>query len=352
MRRHLIPDPLTIDYGELMILNRRQLVIPTAAIFFRQLAAMVGAGVPIREALTSVAEDNTDLSFLADHYLGDNITENERTDFFERVFEYLEKCRQPDKQISTSLYLVADEIDKYRDYKVAMAQLLFVPVMTLVFSLLLLSVLLIFVIPVWQDMFDTMPGQLPGPTQMVLTASHFFTQYAFYIAMIIILIAGLMVIKWDSLTGVFSKLPMARQLLVCQSVVRFSRYLSILLTIGMPLKEASGLAAEEVRNSAHARKLMQAVKNMTGSTRLSTCLKQTGFISGAVQRIIDAGQGSGTLAETLREVSVLYEKEADIALARTVYWSDILIKFIVGIFVGMIVLSMYMPIFKMASTIS
>lgn len=334
-----------------MIISRRELSVPTAAIFFRQLAAMVAAGVPIRKALYSVAEDNSDVSRLAQSYLDNAITERGNTDFFKRVFNYVEKKSEPDKNIAKALYSIADEIDKYREFKVAMSQILFIPIMTLILSVLVLSVLLVFVVPVWQELFESYSSRLPGPTLLVITISKFIVEFWYIIAGFIFVFVGVLVIKWESLAAVFSLLPIARRLFVYQSVVRFTRYLSVLLHIEVPLKEAATLAADEVRNRTHGKVLKDAVRNMDVTTQLSSPLKLTGYISTVVGQIIDTGEKSGTLTQTLNEVSVLYEKEADIALAKTVYWSDILIKFVVGAIVGTIVISMYLPIFKLAGAV-
>lgn len=334
-----------------MIINKRRLSVPTAAVFFRQVAAMVAAGVPIKEAFTSAAQDKPDVFGLAQSYLGDGVPEKGKIDFFKRVFDYLDKNNGPNKNIAASLYSVADEIDKYRDFKVAMGQLLFVPIMTLMIAGVVLAVLFVFVIPVWQDFFANMPGSLPTATQLLVHINDFVWEYGYIFVMVIILIVGLLIVKWKSLITVLSVFPMARRLFVCQSMVRFTRYLSVLLHIEMPLKEAAVLAAEEVRHRSHANALKQAVQNMTGSDQLNVSLQKLGFITSVVGRILDTGEKSGTLAETLNSVSVLYEKEADIALSKTVYWSDIIVKFVVGAIVGLTVISMYLPIFRMANTI-
>lgn len=334
-----------------MIISKERVSTPTAGIFFRQIAAMVGAGVPIKDALSSVAQDHSDLAALAQRYSYGASAKDGKTDFFHRIFTYLEKKAEPDQNIAAALYSIADEIEKFREFKIAMHQILFVPIMTLIVTGLLLSAIFIFVIPVWQEMFESMYSQLPPLTQMVILCSNFIIDYGIYIAVLLIGGAVFLVIKWESLGDVFSVLPMIRRLFKYQSVVRFTRYLSILLYTETPIEEAAAVAAGEVRTRSHSKTLQQAMQKMTGTDQLSSSLEESGFISNVVGRIINTGERSGTLAETLSSVSVLYEKEADIALARTVFWSDIVIKFIVGIVVGIIVISMYLPIFSMAGVI-
>ncbi len=328
---------------------------------YRQLSIMIASGVPVSEAIHVLAEESEhrgikNISTSISRDLESGVTLNDSLRKFPSVFNefliFLFEHPEEKKKISEALNDLADEIENGAVIKSKLSRALFIPAMSLAIGLFLLGVISIFVIPVFKDMFDSMGGQLPVPTQMVIGISGWVGRY-FLILIACLIVLVIFLIKSKKGVYVFgSFVPGVSGLMRQRTLILFARRLSVIHAFGVSWSEAIKNAAEALKNVVHAQKISEHSDKVSDAEQLGTALKATGLFPRSILQMIRYGSKSDDLPLILNNISRFYEKNFDRALLLFLGWIEIGSIIVVGFVIGFIVIALYLPIFTMAGMVS
>ncbi|MBH0186427.1 MAG: hypothetical protein HP477_13720 [Nitrospira sp.] len=225
---------------------------------------------------------------------------------------------------------------------------------------IVITVLMIWVIPVFEKMFKEMSGgkmALPGPTQLVIDMSNFAQAYWFIILAVII--GSVIAFKKYHATSqgrlvidkFVLKLPVFGDLIRKASVAKFTRTLGTLLASGVPLLEALTICAKTSGNKVVENSLLEAKVSISGGKTISEPLAKSGTFPKMVTHMIAVGESTGALDSMLGKIADFYEDEVDQAVTNLTALLEPMMMVFLGTTVGFIVVAMYLPIFTMAQAI-
>ena len=220
-----------------------------------------------------------------------------------------------------------------------------------------ISVMLLFVIPIFAQMFEGVGAELPVMTQVVIGMSNLLKVWA--IPGIIIIIALFTILRrWHktesgakAMDPLLLKMPVFGDLMKKQSIARFSRTLSTLLSSGVPIIDALEITARSSGNWVVEDAILKARTSIKGGENIADPLSKTTVFPPMVTQMIAIGEASGGLDEMLSKVADFYDAEVDQAVENLTSALEPLIMVVLGGIVGFLVISMYLPIFQLAGTV-
>ncbi|MCK4453524.1 type II secretion system F family protein [candidate division WOR-3 bacterium] len=220
-----------------------------------------------------------------------------------------------------------------------------------------ISVMLLFVIPIFAQMFEGVGAELPVMTQIVIGMSNLLKVWA--IPGIIIIIALFTILRrWHktesgarAMDPLLLKMPVFGDLMKKQSIARFSRTLSTLLSSGVPIIDALEITARSSGNWVVEDAILKARTSIKGGENIADPLSKTTVFPPMVTQMIAIGEASGGLDEMLSKVADFYDAEVDQAVENLTSALEPLIMVVLGGIVGFLVISMYLPIFQLAGTV-
>jgi type IV pilus assembly protein PilC len=231
------------------------------------------------------------------------------------------------------------------------------PIAVLVISFSVVALLLLKVIPVFKTMFESMGGQLPGPTAFLIDASNFTKNYFLYIIVILVIIViafkrfyktekGRLIV--DSLV---LKAPVFGELLKKVAVAKFSRTLSTMMSSGVPILEGLAIVSKTSGNVVVENALLKTRQSIAEGRSIAEPLAETGIFPPMVVQMISVGEATGALDSMLNKIAIFYDDEIDVAVDNmTALLEPVMMVFLGGVVGGMII-AMYLPIFKLASVV-
>lgn len=326
-------------------------------LFFRQLASMLKAGVGIREALDILGDVNEDkdVQQLAMNIHGEQ-GKAERfmrpyPGWFRHLLDHILALDKPDKNLPDMIFGIANDHETMEDMKSRFKSVLIYPASILIFAGFVMSVVLIFVIPSFVEMFQSSGSSLPGPTRFVIHFSNWVSNYLGFIVVGILGAAILMLNREGFRDRVLVMIPGVNSIIKTLTMIRFSRYLAMMLALGMPLKKALDAAIIAIPNRVYADKVRQAVEQVEETETIFEALKKTGLYSNMAMRIIAAGEKTGSLSNALQGLAQYYEKSKVASIEGTSRVFEITVMVSVAVIIGFFVIAMYLPIFMMAGAV-
>jgi type IV pilus assembly protein PilC len=332
-------------------------------VFSRQLATMIEAGVNVVTAFATL-EQQTD-----DRYLAEVIAElrsdveagmglsqafGRHPKVFNRLFVAMIEAGESSGTLDTCLDRVATQIEKETALKRKVKSALVYPLVVLTFASLVLTFMLLFIIPVFKKVFDELNGQLPKPTQLVIGASNGLRGYWYIIFPLIALgIWGFMRWKksdrgrpyWDRFR---LHVPMKIGDVVQKiALARFSRTLSSLVSSGVDIIKALEITAATSGNWVVEQGIDEVRVRVQEGIPISAPLAENPVFPPMVSQMVRIGEETGELDKMLGKVADFYEDEVDTSIASLTSIIEPIMMIGVGIMVGTIVISMYLPMFKM-----
>jgi type IV pilus assembly protein PilC len=221
-----------------------------------------------------------------------------------------------------------------------------------------IAIMLLFVIPIFARMFSGVGAELPMMTRMVMAMSNFLKIYG--LPTVIILIALFTIVRrWHktesgarALDPIFLKTPVFGDLIKKQSIARFARTLSTLLSSGVPIIDALEITARSAGNWVIEDAILKARTSIKGGENIADPLSKTTVFPPMVTQMIAIGEASGGLDDMLAKVADFYDAEVDQAVENLTNALEPIIMVVLGGIVGFLVISMYLPIFQLAGTIT
>ncbi len=330
------------------------------SLFYRQMAVMSAAGVTVHEAITLLSEENENSQIksltgsIKNEIDKGNPVEQSMAKYphvFPEMLIKILETEEPGEKVAKILNSLADEAEITWQLKSRLFHALFLPINTIFIAFMIVIIIMIYVIPVFQEMFADFGQALPSQTRMVISISAFIKNYLIVIILLIGAIPAVMVMNKKIRYGVVSLMPGFNHLLKKISVFNFIRNLSMMLSFNLPVRESVIYAASAVKNVLYAEKLESMGETVTDLKQLREAMQSTGIFPKLVLQMTAVGERSDSTEYVLQETSKFYEKEIDTYMFRLLGIIDILTIAFLGIVIGYLVIAMYLPIFKMAGAI-
>jgi type IV pilus assembly protein PilC len=337
------------------------------AIFSRQLATMLKSGVPLVQAFDIVGKGNENpsmqtllLGIKADIEGGDTLAEalNRHPAYFDELFCNLVQAGEQAGVLETLLDKIATYKEKTESMKKKIKKALTYPIAVVVVAFIVTAILLIFVVPVFEDLFKSFGADLPSFTKMVISMSEWMQEYWWIlIGVIFTTVYTFSFFKKRSrpfnhfLDRVLLRLPIVGLIINKSAVARFARTLSTMSAAGVPLVDALQSVSGACGNIIYADAVLKIREEIATGQRLQFAMSQVGLFPHMVQQMVAIGEESGSLDAMLAKVADFYEEEVDNLIDNLSSLMEPLIMVILGTLVGGLVVAMYLPIFKMGAAV-
>ncbi len=335
------------------------------AIFWRELATMVGAGLPVVEALESISEEleharlrNVLKDITASMWEGLNLSQSIKR--HPKVFSPMVIALIGAAEESGSLAEITNQLATFlenrdRLWRKVRAALTY-PIFLCSFFLIIMAIATFFIIPKFREIYEGFGAKLPWLTNVVFAINAFILKYFLWIA------AGtaaavLALVLWATrpsgrmvLDRIVLKLPIFGKLMQRAAVSRFCRALAILLAGGIPINRALEMSQHTAGNTVVAKAIADSREDILKGGKIAASLKKHEIFPHMAIRMVAAGEETGSLSALLEKVADFYESRVDAALTTINTLIEPVMIVIVGGFVLIFVLSMYLPIFSLAAT--
>ena len=231
------------------------------------------------------------------------------------------------------------------------------PIVTLIIAIVVLGIILVFVIPVFEEMFADFGGELPLPTQIVVTASDIVKSKIIYI-IIGIIILGFTLRKFyatekgqDMADDLVLKIPVFGELLRKVAVAKFTRTMGTMLASGVAILEALDIVAKTAGNRTVERAIYDVRSGIAEGRTMADPLAESGVFPAMVCQMISVGESTGALDAMLEKIADFYDEEVDQAVDNLTSLIEPFMLVFLGVTIGGLVVAMYLPIFKMAGAL-
>jgi type IV pilus assembly protein PilC len=337
------------------------------AVFSRQIATMMASGIPMVQSFEIIAGGQKNIrlkNVLIDvkQNIEGGAALHEALAMhpvqFDELYCNLVHAGESAGVLDTVLDTVATYKERTEGLKAKIKKALFYPIMILVVALLVTMILLLFVVPVFEDTFKQAGAELPAPTQFVVSASRFMQSYWYVIVVGIIgSVIGLVAAKKRSLKfahfldRVSLKIPVIGEILRQSAIARFARTLGVTFRAGVPLVEALDAVSGATGSIVYGNAVKLMRDDIAVGHQLQLAMGQTGLFPSMVVQMTAIGEESGALDSMLFKVAEFYEEEVSNAVDTLASLLEPMIMVILGVLVGGMVISLYLPIFKLAGTV-
>ncbi len=260
--------------------------------------------------------------------------------------------------LETLLDKIATYQEKTEIIKSKIKKAMFYPIAIVVVSFIVTTILLLFVIPQFQEMFESFGGDLPALTQLVIDLSAWL-QSSWYILFGGIFAAGFIFVRLkrrsekfrDFLDKLSLKLPIIGNILTKAAIARFARTLSTMFAAGMPLVDAMDTVAGAAGNSVFTKAIRRMKIEVSTGTTLNQSMNDTKLFPNMVTQMVAIGEEAGSVDAMLAKVADFYEAEVDDAVDGLSTLLEPIIMAFLGVVIGGLVIAMYLPIFKMGQVV-
>ncbi|WP_456373288.1 type II secretion system F family protein [Thiolapillus sp.] len=337
------------------------------AVFSRQLATMMKAGVPLVQALDIVGKGHNNpamqemiLSIKADIEGGTSLTNALRKHplYFDDLFCNLVEAGEHAGVLETLLDRIATYKEKTESIKKKIKKALFYPTAVIVVGIIVTAILLIFVVPTFEELFQSFGAELPAFTQLVIDLSKFIREY--WWAILLGLAATVIILSnlWkrspkfrEMIDRALLKAPIFGSILHKSALARFARTTSTMFAAGVPMVEALDSVAGATGSIVYGNAVKEMRDDIATGQSLRLAMEQQDLFPHMVKQMVAIGEESGALDEMLGKVADFYEEEVDNAVDSLSSLLEPLIMAILGVLVGGLVVAMYLPIFKLGAVV-
>ena len=347
--------------------KKKQITPFDIAIFTRQMATMMKAGVPLVQSFDIVADglENPALRDLVldiknDVAAGNNFAGalRKHPKYFDDLFCNLVDSGEKSGALETMLDRVAMYMEKTETLKKKVKKAMSYPIAVVVVAFIVTVILLIKVVPQFQDMFSNFGADLPVFTQFVVKISEWMQEWwLILIFSIAFLIYGFKEIKTrspkfrDALDRFVLKIPIVGDIIDKSSVARFSRVLSTTFAAGVPLVDALDSVAGATGNVVYRDAVLKIRDDVASGTQLQFSMKSTGVFPSMAVQMVSIGEESGALDTMLDKVASYFEEEVDNLVDNLTTLMEPMIMAVLGVLVGGLIVAMYLPIFQMGQVV-
>ncbi|MEC9340200.1 MAG: type II secretion system F family protein [Pseudomonadota bacterium] len=347
--------------------RKKKITAKDITIFSRQMATMMDAGVPMVMAFDIVGKghENPSMSELIMNIkasveggstFADSLAKHPL--HFDELYVNLVNAGEQAGILDDLLDKLAVYLEKTEALKGKIKSALFYPAAVLVVAFIVTLILLLFVIPQFESLFENFGGELPALTQMVIRLSEVVQQW--WLVMLVAIggiIGGVTQVKKRSikfnhfLDRMFLRIPVLGEIIEKGTIARFARTLSTMFAAGVPLVEAMESVAKASGNIVFYEGIMNIRDEISTGTTLQQAMDRTGLFGNMVVQRVAIGEESGSVDAMLAKVADFYEEEVDNLVEALTSMLEPLIMAFLGVVIGGLVIAMYLPVFKMGSVI-
>jgi type IV pilus assembly protein PilC len=337
------------------------------AVFFRQLSTMMAAGVPLVQSFDIIGRghDNAGMRDLILKIKSDVESGTSLSDslakfplFFDALVVSLVNAGEQAGVLESLLDNIATYKEKTEYLKAKIKKAMFYPTAVIIVAVIVTAILLIFVVPQFEQLFSSFGADLPAFTRVVVNLSEFMQSY-WWLIFGVLLGSGIGFMQGKKRSIKFSraldrtilKLPIIGPIMHKAAVARYARTLSTMFAAGVPLVEALESVAGATGNVVYSDAVLMIRDSVATGQQLQFAMSQTGLFPNMVEQMVAIGEESGALDSMLAKVADFYEQEVDDAVDALSSLLEPLIMSILGILIGGLVVAMYLPIFKMGAAI-
>lgn len=353
--------------GKPLLSGKKAIKALDIAIFSRQLAIMMKAGVPLTQSFEIVADslENPSMKELvlkikADVESGSNFASALRKHprYFDNLFCSLVESGEQSGALETMLERVATYKEKSELLKAKIKKAMKYPIAVIIVAIIVTAILLIKVVPVFSAMFEGFGAELPSFTQMVVNMSNWMVKnfVAFFLILGIAIIAFVEAKKrskkfQDFLDRLSLKMPIFGKIVYQSIIARFCRTLSTTFAAGVPLIDALDSTAGATNNVVFYNATQRIKEDVATGQQLQFAIRSTNLFPSMVIQMVSIGEEAGSLEEMLDKSATYYENEVDNAVDGLTSLMEPMIMAFLGVVIGGLVIAMYLPIFQMGNVV-
>ncbi|MCS4231958.1 type IV pilus assembly protein PilC [Stenotrophomonas chelatiphaga] len=337
------------------------------AFFSRQMATMMKSGVPIVSSLEIIGggHKNPRMKKMVDTIRtdiegGSSLHESisRHPVQFDELYRNLVRAGEGAGVLETVLDTVANYKENIEALKGKIKKALFYPSMVIAVALIVSSILLIFVVPQFEEVFTSFGAELPAFTQMIVNLSRFMVSWWWLIAIVIggAIVGFIMAYKRSprmqhGMDRLILKVPVIGQIMHNSSIARFARTTAVTFKAGVPLVEALGIVAGATGNKVYEEAVLRMRDDVSVGYPVNMAMKQVNIFPHMVVQMTAIGEEAGALDTMLFKVAEYFEQEVNNAVDALSSLLEPMIMVFIGVVVGGMVIGMYLPIFKLGAVV-
>ncbi|WP_354274889.1 type II secretion system F family protein [Stenotrophomonas rhizophila] len=337
------------------------------AFFSRQMAIMMKSGVPIVSSLEIIASGHKNPRMR-------KLVETIRTDIeggsslheaisrhpvqFDELYRNLVRAGEGAGVLETVLETIATYKENIEALKGKIKKALFYPAMIVAVAIVVSAILLLFVVPQFEEVFKSFGAELPAFTQMIVAASRFMVSYWWVMLAVVLgsLFGFIYAYKRSpkmqhTMDRVILKVPVIGQIMNNSAIARFARTTAVTFKAGVPLVEALGIVAGATGNKVYEEKVLRMRDDVSVGYPVNMAMKQVNLFPHMVVQMTAIGEEAGALDTMLFKVAEYYEQEVNNAVDALSSLMEPMIMVFIGTLVGGMVIGMYLPIFKLGAVV-
>ncbi len=336
------------------------------SIFFRQLSALISAGVPIVQSCDIIrqSQDKMTLRILI-HSIQKSIESGKNLldelihypKYFDDLTCHLIHVGEQTGTLEIMLKRIANHKEKSLTLQKQIKQALFYPSIIFLVALLVCFIMIMFVVPRFADLFQSMQGKLPIFTLIIIHISNFFHENI-WICFIPIIFIGLLtyLLKTSKqakqiINRILHYIPVVKTSMQKIILAQFAHSLAITLGAGIPIIEALKIATNTTRNYHYVNGFNRLMAHVAAGKNLYSAMQLNSLFPTMIIQMVKIGEESGTLESMLQKIAELYENDISHLIATLSHLLEPLIMIILGVLIGGLVIAMYLPIFKLGTII-
>ncbi len=343
-------------------IKRRDVVI-----FTRQLATMIDAGLPIVQALDLLAQQTENKIFSGviatlkhDVESGSAFAESlaKHPTVFDELYTNMVSAGEMGGMLDTILVRLAAYMEKAVKLKAKIKSAMIYPISVIGIAVLVTALLLVYVIPVFGEMFASFGEELPLPTQIAINLSSVAIAYFWYmLAGIVGTIIGIRAYYRTErgrqvIDGIVLRLPIVGDIFRKTAVARFTRTLSTLVSSGVPILDSLAITGKTAGNKVVENAVLAARQSISEGKTLADPLIRSQVFSPMVCQMVQVGETTGALDAMLSKIADFYDDEVDTAASNLTTLVEPVVILFLGVVIGGIIVSMYLPIFQLGSVLN
>jgi type IV pilus assembly protein PilC len=337
------------------------------AFFSRQMAIMMKSGVPIVSSLEIIASGHKNPRMR-------KLVETIRTDIeggsslheaisrhpvqFDELYRNLVRAGEGAGVLETVLETIATYKENIEALKGKIKKALFYPAMIVAVAIVVSAILLLFVVPQFEEVFKSFGAELPAFTQMIVAASRFMVSYWWVMLAVVLgsLFGFIYAYKRSpamqhNMDRIVLKIPVIGQIMNNSAIARFARTTAVTFKAGVPLVEALGIVAGATGNKVYEEKVLRMRDDVSVGYPVNMAMKQVNLFPHMVVQMTAIGEEAGALDTMLFKVAEYYEQEVNNAVDALSSLMEPMIMVFIGTLVGGMVIGMYLPIFKLGAVV-
>ena len=335
--------------------------------FTRQLSTMIKASVPLLQSFDIISQGNANPSFSkllqeirADIETGSSLHEafKRHPDYFDALFCNLIAAGEQAGILEEILTRLALYKEKTLAVKRKIRSAMIYPVAILGVAAIVTTVIMIWVIPAFKDVFASFGAELPLPTLIVIWLSDKFVSYWYWVAAVLVISSIFFIRAWKrspamqiSTDKLLLKLPLFGGVIRKAIIARWTRTLSTMFAAGVPLVESLDSVGGAAGNAVYLEATRKISAAVSSGSSLVSAMQTTKVFPAMVTQMVAIGEESGALDQMLSKVAEFHEEEVDAAVASLSTLMEPIIMVILGVVIGGLVIAMYLPIFQLGSVV-